>query len=198
MTKRLLAAAIIAATLTLAGCSAPATTAPPVTTEAAAEPSATPTPTPTVEAERGTRANPLAPGEFRKLSDDSAWTVGAEGPTEVHSGYVVLPLRVGIDWESIRKQASDAGQDPASVDAQGIDPYGSLIVRYVTAGGRSYDTFENYDVQIPGQFWEIGTVYPPAETFSVKVPISVPDAEIPGGVWTVLNTGNASVFIATQ
>jgi hypothetical protein len=171
------------------------TTDPP---EAAVTETPTPTPTaePAPEAEAGTRANPLAVGEFRKLTTESMWTVGAEGATEVHDAYVVLPLRIAFDWASYAQQIADAGQG-GSVD-DGIDPWGSLMIEYVTAGGRSYNTMDNYNVTIPNQFYDVGTVYPPAEQVSVNVPVSVPNEEIPGGTWVVKNYNNDAVFIATQ
>ena len=168
------------------------------TAESAPDPSPTPSVSESAEAAPGTRANPLAVGETIRLSDASAWSVGATAATEVGAGYVVLPLRILIDWDAIRAQLVEAGEDPADADALGIDPWASLVVRYIGASGRSYELFENAAADIPNQLWSIGTVYPPAEDLSANVAVSVPAEEIEGGVWTVLNTGGDAVFLATS
>lgn len=159
-----------------------------------------PTPSPTAsgsaQAEPGTRENPLAIGETIRLSPSSAWSVGATGATESGDGYVVLPLRILIDWDAIRAQLSAEGQDPASADALGIDPWASLRVRYIGPSGRSYDRWETASADVPNQLWDVGTVYPPADDLTVNVVVTVPADDIAGGVWTVLNTGGDAVFLA--
>ena len=176
----------------LAGCSAPAPspTTPTVTTIE------TPTPTPTAEAEQGSRQNPLAIGEHRKLSEESMWTLGAEGATAVNDGYVVLPLRIGMDWDAYAKQIEESGED-ATIDA-GAEPWYNLTIEFVTAAGRSYDQMDNYNVEIANDISSLGTVYPPAEAVSVNVPISVPSGEIAGGMWVIKNGVGDAVFIASQ
>ncbi|GAA2959737.1 MULTISPECIES: hypothetical protein [Microbacterium] len=168
------------------------------TAESTPDPSPTPSVSESAEAAPGTRANPLAVGETIRLSDGSAWSVGATAATEVGDGYVVLPMRILIDWDAIRDQLAEAGQDPADADTLGIDPWASLVVRYIGASGRSYELFENAAADVPNQLWSIGTVYPPAEDLSANVAVSVPAEEIDGGVWTVLNTGGDAVFLAAS
>ena len=162
------------------------------------DPSPTPTTSESAEAAPGTRANPLAVGQTVPLADGSAWSVGAAAATERGEGYVVLPLRILIDWDAIRAQLEAAGDDPADADTLGIDPWASLIVRYIGASGRSYELFESAAADVPNQLWAVGTVYPPAEDLSANVAVSVPAEDVDGGVWTVLNTGGDAVFLATS
>ena len=194
--RRVLAVApLVLAIALLGGCAGTATpavtTAPPVTTEPA---QATPTVEAAPEAERGTRDNPLAIGEYRKLSNESMWTVGAEAATVVSDGYVVLPLRLGVDWEAARVQAEAQG---ASIDS-GIDPWQALVTEYVTAEGRSYATMDTYDVDIPNELYAVVNIYSPVDVISANVAVSVPVEEATGGVWVVRNSSGASVFIASQ
>ena len=165
----------------------PVATLPPATAD-----TATPTPTPTPEAQRGSRANPLAIGEYRALSADSMWTVGAEAPTVVNDGYIVLPLRIGMDWEVGRQTAAEQGID---VDAEGLNLYESLFVSYVSASGRSYTTLDDLSIEIPNDFYLVGTLYPPVEAVSASVAVSIPAAEIPGGTWSVEDLFGDGVFI---
>lgn len=121
--------------LALTSCSGPTTPAvetikPKATETASAPPSEEPA------AEAGTRDNPLAIGEQRKMATDSMWSVGAEAASVVGAGYVVLPLHLGVDWEAARAQGV------ASSD--GVDPWTSLIIEYVTPGGRSYSSADTY------------------------------------------------------
>lgn len=164
--------------------------------EASPDPTPTASPSESAEAAPGTRDNPLPVGERIELSEESAWTVGASGPTVVGDGYVVLPLSIRIDWERIRAQLSAAGEDPETADSLGIDPWASLVVRFIGVSGRSYDILDDAAVDIPNQLWQVGTVYPPAEELDVNVGVSVPADEVAGGVWTVLNTGGDAVFLA--
>lgn len=197
MRRRLLTSGMVAAVL-LTGCSGPST---PEVTPAPAEEQKTraaeaPTPTPSAEAEvqeeaeRGSRANPLAPGEARRLSAESAWTLSA-GPTDVNEGYLVLPLTVGIDWESIRAQAEAAGEDPEAP----MDPSWSLTVKFVSAAGKTYDEYD-YEATVADHWFDVGELYPPLETITANVPISVPAEAVEGGVWSIENMAGDRVFIA--
>ena len=172
--------------LLLSACSAPAS--PPVET-ITSKPSATATPEKTPEAEPGTRDNPLAIGEQRKLSDGSMWSIGAEAATQTGAGYVVLPLHIGLDWDAARAQGLAEGD--------GVDPWTALFIEYVSTGGRSYDTWETY-VDVPNQIHEVGTIYPPLAEVSTNYVVTLPDADIAGGVWKVSNSNGDSLFIAAQ
>lgn len=199
--KRLAGVAVLAVG-GLVGCSSPT---PPVTpapvtvtvtvaaesSESADTASHSPTETASTEAD-GSRANPLQPGDSRRLSDESMFTVSG-GATKVHDTYAVLPLTVAFDWDSFAEQSKAAG---GSVD-DGVDPWFSIIVKFVTASGRSYSTMDDYDVQVPNEWYNVGTVYPPAEPITANVAVSVPASEVPGGAWAVSNTQGDTVFIAS-
>lgn len=168
-------------------------TTPAATATATPSPEAT-TPEPvetTPAAVDGTRANPLQPGDSRKLSDESMWTVSG-GPTEVYDTYAILPLTLIPDWDSYTRQAEAQGQD---ADA-GIDPFFAINVEFVTANGRSYNTMDDYSITVPNDWISIGTIYPPAESVTGNVAVSVPRAEFEGGTWAVGNMQGDKVFIA--
>jgi hypothetical protein len=184
------------AVLALAGCSGGEST-PKVGTMAPSDSSAaTPTAVEQSGAERGTRANPLAIGEVRQIAEDSMWTVGAEGPTQVHDGFAVLPLRLNLNWE-IAQANVDEEASGTSVEDTGADPWQSLTIEYVTAAGKSYNTMDSY-ADVDNMLFDVGTLYPPAESVSANVAVSVPAAEVPGGVWVVKNYGGYSVFLASE
>lgn len=187
--------AVIAALLLgvglLSGCGG--ATSPAVTTDPPRA-STTPSPEPTSEAERGTRENPLAVGEYRKITDDSVWTVGAEGPTVTNDGYVLLPLRLEIDWDLAEQKAEASGD---SIE-RGTDPWQVLRVEFVTSDGRSYRTMDDHEVEVPNSITSVGTVYPPAGPISANVAISVPNEQVDGGTWVVRNSADDVVFIASK
>lgn len=172
--------------LILSACSGPAASPPVETIDSKPSPSATASEA-EPETEPGTRESPLAVGEQRKLTDGSMWSVGAAAATQVGAGYVVLPIHIGLDWDAAKAQGMQEGD--------GTDPWTALLIEYVTAGGRSYDTAETY-VEVPNQIHEVGTVYPPLGEISTNYVVTLPDAEIPGGVWKVSNMNGDSVFIA--
>jgi hypothetical protein len=182
------ASAVLLVALVFAGCSPATTAGPSVTPIPTSSASASATPTPTRDVAEGTRVNPLDVGESRKISPPSMWSVGAEAPTQVGVGYVVLPVRLDLDWDAARAQ----GVDPEN---EGADPWQSLYFSYVTAAGHSYDSNNFPDAEISNNLYDIGTVYPPTTSVSANVGIAVPDAEIAGGVWRVGNANDDAVFI---
>lgn len=194
-------AVLFASALVLTGCTG--TPALDVTTNApAAEstPSATPTPTlPAVaEAERGTRTNPLAVGESRKISEQSMWTVGADA-TISNGSFITLPIRLSMDWEATRQQYRDAGEDPAELENKGADPSTSLFITFVTAGGKTYREWTYVDTELPEPLlWQVGALYPPAESATAFYPVTVPAEDVPGGVWRVENSAGEAIFLAQQ
>ncbi|MFZ8758614.1 hypothetical protein ACO03V_14455 [Microbacterium sp. HMH0099] len=196
------AAALLASTLALSACTGTpeleVTTATPQSEESpTSAPTPTPTPTPVVEAERGTRANPLAVGESRQIAEKSMWTVGATGATEVREGFLVLPVRLQMDWETSRANTAESGQDPTLVDNEGVDPSGAIFISFVSASGRSFTTFDQYEADVPDpELWQVGTLFPPAEFVDVFHVVSVPPEEVAGGVWKVSNIGGESVYLA--
>ncbi|MFL1999512.1 hypothetical protein [Microbacterium sp. A1-JK] len=184
-------------TLGLTACTATptleVTTAPPVAVEST--PTPTPTLEPTPEAVRGTRANPLAVAESRKISEASMWTVGASSATEVNDGYVVLPVSIGIDWAAYEQQVIESGE---TVENPSADPWVSLRFEFVTAAGRSFTTMDNYSVNIEDELYKIGAVYPPADAVSGRVAISVPADQVAGGTWVVQNSAGEQLFMAVD
>lgn len=113
-------------------------------------------------------------------------------PTEVHETYAILPLTVMPDWDSFTRQMEAQGGDPDS----GVDPFISLTVEFVTAGGRSYNSMDDYTVTVPNDWSSIGNIYPPVESVTGNVAVSVPAAEVEGGMWAVGNAQGDKVFIA--
>ncbi|WP_288967646.1 hypothetical protein [uncultured Microbacterium sp.] len=184
--KRIGAVATLGLVLLLAACSN--SSAPPVETitpSADSSPETTPTP----EAERGSRENPLSIGEQRKLTEDSMWSVGADAASQVGAGYIALPIHITFDWDAAAAQG-------AKIE-EGVDPSMALWIEYVTSSGRSYDIDETY-IELPNQLYQVGTVYPPLTDLSANYVVTLPDAEIAGGVWKVANSNGDSVFIAAQ
>lgn len=172
----------------LTACSGP-TTPPVETIEPKPSASAIEAPASEEPKEVGTREAPLAVGEQRKLSPDSMWSLGAEGPSVVGAGYIVLPLHIGVDWAAATAQGVAAGD--------GVEPWGSLQIEYVTTGGRSYNTADTY-VELANQLYEVGTIYEPLSEVSTNYVVTLPDAEIAGGVWKVSNSRGDNVFIAAS
>lgn len=125
------------------------------------------------------------------------WTVGSSGATKVKKGYVLLPLTLGMDWESAQQQA-DESDDPFNVSEEGVDPALSLYVSYVTAGGRAYTEMKDYSVNVKNDLWQVGTVYPPADSLKLNVAVSVPNDEVDGGVWRIENSRGEGLFIAVE
>jgi hypothetical protein len=204
-----------AAMLALAACSGGGTDALPVSTPSAsptveaAEPSETPTPE--AEAERGTRDNPLAPGEARLIAEDSAFTISGgatdfdawpevqaeneynAAPVEGRT-FVMFPLSISTDWPTVQAQSEAAGSDISG----GINPYWVLSTKFVGNDGTSYDTGEDdYCGVVPNDWMSLGAIFD-TTTVTGNVCVSVPTAVIPGGTWAVSNSNNAAVFIAAQ
>lgn len=185
--KRIGAVATLGLVLLLAACSN--SSAPPVETitpSADSSPETTPTP----EAERGSRDNPLSVGEQRKLTEGSMWSVGAAAASQVGAGYIALPIHVKLDWDAAKAQGMPEGE--------GVDPNIALWIEYVSASGRSFSTDEVGILDVPDPLYQVGTVYPPLAELSANYVVTLPDAEIAGGVWKVANSNGDAVFIAAQ
>ncbi|MFC4614437.1 hypothetical protein GXP71_07995 [Cellulomonas sp. H30R-01] len=213
--RRFATLGILLAVVGVAGCSGgkgdlPVTPAP---TSQSPEPEESPieTATPVVEAARGSRANPLTPGESRKISDESAFTVSggattfdawptvqAENqfntPPADGRSYIMFPLSVAIDWPTIQKQAADDG----STTDGGFSAQYSLTVAFVGTDGISYGSNEaDYCGVIPNDWMSVNPVFDSA-TVTGNVCVSAPTQVIPGGTWVVSNVVNDAVFVAAQ
>lgn len=203
---RALSVALVA--LLLAACTPDTEDALPVTTTSPeaeeASPAATvaealPTPSeedePEPEAEHGSRENPLAAGEMRRLSAGSMWIVGARA-TETHDDYLVLPVTLEPDWEAFDTQVKTHGVDP---DA-GASPVASLDISFVAASGHSYREYDYQEFEggWPSDEWyQTSDVFPPAERVEARYFVNVP-ADDQQGVWRVANSAGEAVFIATE
>jgi len=206
------AVSLIAAALTLTACSTQEAELPVSTptaetqTEEPAEP--TPAPEPTEEA-RGTRQNPLAPGEARLIGVASAFTVSGgtttfdawpqiqaenqfnDPPVEGRQ-FVLFPISVAVDWTAIEQQADENGTDIAA----GINPYWVLSVKFVGNDGTSYGSGpDDYCGVVPGDWLNIQPVFD-STTVTGNVCVSVPADKIEGGTWAVTNSTNDAVFVS--
>lgn len=118
------------------------------------------------------------------------WSVGASAASAVGAGYTVLPLHLELDWDAAKAQGMP--------DGEGVDPMGSLTIEYVTTGGRSYDWDEIGVLEVTNRLADVGMLYPPAASVDANYVVTLPDAEIPGGVWKVTNSNGDSLFLASS
>lgn len=183
--------------LILAGCTS-SPQAEPMATQVVESPVAAetaPTPTPTVNADVGTRQNPVPVGQVLAFGANSAFKVGASAATQVTPGYSVLPLVVQIDWENANAQSTAQGQ--AAGGPLPIWPF--IQASFVSAAGKSYTTMDDYTADIENQPYDIGDVYEGTDVVNMNVPVSVPESEVAGGVWVIQNSSSgARVFVAVQ
>jgi hypothetical protein len=161
--------------------------------EAAAEATAEPVVTsdaPTAPA--GAHENPLPVGQVLAFGPVSAFQVGAAGPTQITPAYSVMPLTIQIDWATIKEQFP-SDQSPA------FTPWSNISVNFVTAAEKSYSTMDDYTVDIENELFDTGDVYEGKDIVQANVPISVPEAEIPGGTWVIMNNASGDkVFVAVR
>lgn len=112
---------------------------------------------------------------------------------------IILPLYIALDWDKARSQAQ--GTD---LDSTGIDPYSSLQVRFISAAGVEYgngfnpsDHPESVVDGLPDPaLWNLGSIYPPAQSVTAYVYASVPKDQVEGGAWKVSNSRGDAVFLA--
>jgi hypothetical protein len=102
-----------------------------------------------------------------------------------------------MDWDAARAQQTASGGDPAELDEVGVNPATSLFFTFVSASGKSYSTLDNYPEDLPRpELWEVGVVFPPAETAEANYAVTVPAEEVAGGVWQVRNSRGDTLYIA--
>lgn len=161
------------------------------------DPTQEPTPEPEPEA-AGSRSKPLAVGEQRRLSEDSAFTVGMPAKPEATDQYVSIPVRVEVDWAAIEAQGLDGSNE-------GIDPFlGSLFFEMVLPDGTTVDQGELsadfdawdawYQKHEKDDATSVGSIFPPKDVTEGHVPFPATDLE--GATLRVSNMENSSVFIA--
>lgn len=171
-------------------------------------PVSTPTPTPTSEAkaegakaepeakeeaQRGSRENPLAPGEARKVGADSSFTVSAS-KTDYRDGYVVADFTVEVDWDTFNKQAESNGEEPGGP----AQPFMSLDFVFMDKEGQTYRDYP-IDYDTPDDYALMaGDMFEPAKSQTGAIPIEVPKDKVKGGVWIVSNVIDDRVFIAQK
>jgi uncharacterized Zn-binding protein involved in type VI secretion len=200
--------------LALVGCSstddAPEVTPAPANAQEQQTETPTTTPTPTAEpaASVGTREAPLAIGESRKVSDESAWTVAltasnldaapailaadqyASGPAEGES-FITGTFTITVDGAAIAAQGSDLAND-------GADPAMSLFMEYVAADGTSYDQTSGSMCNTQNSLWNQGAVFQDGASVSGDACIAIPTSAVQGGLWRVSNSVNDSVWFASS
>ncbi|MEE6282911.1 hypothetical protein [Georgenia sp. MJ170] len=172
--------------------------------EAEAEAEAEETPEPTV----GDREAPLAIGEARKLSNQSAWTVSLESsnldaaeeilasdewadrPAEGEV-FVVGTFTVSVDAEPLDAQGIDLANE-------GADPWASIFVEFVAADGRGYDGSSGTMCYTQNMLYEQGTLYEDGASVTGDTCIAVPDEQLDGGLWRISNMVNDNVWISAS
>lgn len=199
-----LAAAAIAI-LSVTGCSS-SSTQPPVNTPtpAAETPTPTPTPTPTAEPTVGSRQAPLALGETRQITEDSAYIVGItavdydawaaiqasdshhDAPVE-GSQYVVANVSLALNGDNLTAQGLD-------ITNEGLEPGFALNYEYVAADGTSYDSI-NSECYTDNMLYSQGAVYDASIVTTGDVCVAIPSAALPGGLWRISNSQNDAVWV---
>lgn len=203
------AGALVAVGILLASLSACSTDEPelPVTTPEAtqadaqpAEPEAEASPEASEEAEpepepeetKGGRENPLKPGEARKLSEVSAYTVSA-GPTKAYGDWVEAEFTVDVDWAAIEEQGLEPGEP--------VTPFWDLDIKFVDAEGTTYADYpENipFERDVSDYALSASEVYPPTASAKGTMYVAVPEDKVKGGVWVVSNMVSDRLFISPE
>lgn len=114
---------------------------------------------------------------------------------------IILPLYIAINWDRVRERGTANGID---FEQTGVNPYEYLDVRFISASGVEYGNGFNpsdhpADVvaNLPDPaLWNVGAMYPPAESVNCYVYVSVPSSEVAGGAWKVTNGTGDIVFLA--
>lgn len=211
------AAAFLLVSIVLSGCAgestpevtpAPESEATQSETEQAPEESeAEPTEEPSAST-TGTREAPLALGEARQISEESAWTVSvdsvnldaaediranSEWAPEPADGevFVVATVTATVDADSISAQDIDLANE-------GVDPAASIFVEFVTGSGRGYDGSSGSGCYTDNMLYEQGNVYEDGASATGDFCIAVPADEVEGGLWRLSNLVNDSVWVAAS
>ncbi|MFD7022911.1 hypothetical protein [Promicromonospora sukumoe] len=168
------------------------TTLAAVQESASASPEATePTETEEAKPEAGSRENPLKPGQARKLSERSAWTVGAT-ETVQHKGWIQTEFTIGIDWKNLDAQGVREEGEP-------FYPFYEVNITFVGTDGTTYDSTD-----VPMEAFMEGYTDPYVEVFEPKKSltgsqvVAVPENKVKGGLWVVSNVAGDRVFIAQK
>ncbi|MBE7698702.1 hypothetical protein H9623_00070 [Oerskovia sp. Sa1BUA8] len=155
----------------------------------------------------GTREAPLAIGESRRLSDESAWTVqlnasNPDGAAVVAAENEYLPgpvpgeaflignFSVTVDADALAGQGIDLANEGAAAWAH-------VWFEYVAADGTSFDVTSGTMCFTNGALYNAGTLYADG-TSTGDVCIAVPVDKLPGGLWRVANIQNDNVWISPE
>jgi hypothetical protein len=182
---------------TISACSSPPQAEPMATQTTTPSETSEPEPTATQEpaAAVGTRENPLPIGQVLPFTEDSAFKVGASGPTHVAADHVVLPVVIQVDWANLNEQATQQGVPTGGP----FNPLATMGISFVTAAGKSYRTMDNYNVTIDNDLFMLGDLYEGTDVVNANYAVSVPQGEVAGGTWVIENYGSgARVFVAIQ
>ena len=158
---------------------------------ASPEPAETETETGKSETEPGSRENPLNPGQARKLSERSAWTVGAT-ETETHGGWIQAEFTIGIDWKNLEEQN-------VVPDGGSFYPFHEVSITFVGTDGTTYDStdvpMEAFMDDYTDPYVE---VYAPKKSITGSQVVAVPEGKVNGGLWVASNVAGDRVFIAQK
>ena len=180
--------------LALAACTTE--TPEPTTVEAVQESaSASPEPAETEaekpETEPGSRENPLKPGQARKLSEQSAWTVGAT-ETEMHGGWIQAEFTIGIDWKNLEEQN-------VVPDGGSFYPFHEVSITFLGTDGTTYDSADvPMEAFMDGYTDPYVEVYAPKKSITGSQVVAVPEGKVKGGLWVASNVVGDRVFIAQK
>lgn len=159
------------------------------------------------EETKGTRAAPLALGETRKISDESAWIVGitdsdldAADSVEVldvperelaeNEQFVVATLSVTVDESAIEAQGQDINQ--------GANPAASIFVEFVGSDGRGYGLGQGSVCYTDNAFSSTGAIYEGGVTVTGNICIGLPKDAVDGGLWRISNIENEAVWVKSK
>lgn len=203
-TKVLLPAAALALSASLVACSTAepelpvSTPSPEQTASASPEETVSTSAAPEVEepeeeAQRGSRENPLAPGEARKVSEASAWTVSAS-KTEAGEDWVRADFTIAIDWEALDDQNTAIGRESGDP----VTPFWELDIVYMDKDGATYRDLPMSQAAMENYALSQGEVFPPTKSVTGTLAVEVPSDKIEGGLWVVTNVVDDRVFIAPK
>ena len=143
----------------------------------------------------GSRDNPLPVGQVLAFSAESAFKVGAWGPTQISPTFSILPVVIQIDWANFNGQAIELGQ-PTGSPVKLVSNFG---ISFVTATGKSYATWDDYTTNVGDLLWNMGDVHEGTDVINANFAVSVPEAEVHGGTWVIEDySSGARVFIDLQ
>lgn len=156
----------------------------------------------------GSRQSPLALGESRLVSEDSAWRVSilesnldaasqilandewADEPAEGEV-FVMARIQVEVVEDAIAAQGFDLAND-------GAEPWLSLFIEFVAEDGTSFDGSTGTLCYTDDMLYNQGSVYSDGALVTGDDCFAVPQGSVEGGLWRVSNSVNDSVWISSK